>query len=92
LYELNVLVAWKNLCHAVSWHLIYGSPLYVKAVFFDLLADPALVDVDVLKLGAQFVLLFCDYPNSLLIVTPNDRRLVELQGEFIEEAAPLLHL
>jgi hypothetical protein len=87
-----VLLAWKPLRHAIGWHLVCRSPLYVEAVFFDLLADPALVDVDVLKLSAQLVLLFCDYPNSLLIVTPNDRRLVELQGESVEEAAPLFHL
>jgi hypothetical protein len=87
-----VLLLRKNLRHAISRHLVRGSPLYVKAVCFDLLADPALVDVDVFKLRTEFVLLFCNYPYSLLIVTLNDRRLVELQGESIEEAAPLFHL
>jgi hypothetical protein len=66
--------------------------LYVEATFLDLLADPALVDVDMFELGTEFVLLFCDYPNSLLIVTPNDRHLVKLQGESVEEAAPFFHL
>jgi hypothetical protein len=66
--------------------------LYVEATFFDLLADLALVDVNMFELSTEFVLLFYNYPNSLLIVTPNDRRLVELQGESVEEAAPLFHL
>lgn len=45
---------------------------------FDFLADLALVDVDVLKLSAKFVLFFCDNTHSLLIVAPDDRCLVEL--------------
>jgi hypothetical protein len=92
LYKLDVLLARKYLRHAVGWHLIRGSPLYVEATFFDLLADLALVDVNMFELSTEFVLLFYNYPNSLLIVTPNDRRLVELQGESVEEAAPLFHL
>jgi hypothetical protein len=47
-----MLLAQKHLCHAVGWHLVRGSPLYVEAAFLDLLADPALVDINVLKLSA----------------------------------------
>ena len=64
----------------------------MEATFLDLLADPALVYVDVFELRTKFVLLFCDYPHSLLIITLNNRRLIEFQGESIEEAAPLFHL
>lgn len=42
----------------------------MEAVLFDFLADPALVDVNVFELSTEFVLLLCDYPHSLLIVTP----------------------
>jgi hypothetical protein len=66
--------------------------LYIEAMFLDLLADLALVDVDVFKFRTEFVLVFCDYPHRLLIVTLNDRRLVELQGESIKEAALLFYL
>jgi hypothetical protein len=59
-------------------------PLYVEAMFLDLLAAPALVNVDVFKFGAKLVLLLRDYAHCLLIVTPNDRRLVELQGQSFE--------
>jgi hypothetical protein len=86
-----MLLPRKDLRHTISRHLVRGSPLYVKTVCFDLLADPALVNVDVFKLCTEFVLLFCNYPYSLLIVTPNNRRLVKLQRESIKEAAPLFH-
>jgi hypothetical protein len=73
-----MFLARKHLRYAVGWHLVCGSPLYIEAMFLDLLADPALVDVDVFKFRTEFVLVFCDYPYRLLIVTPNNRRLVEL--------------
>ena len=47
-----MLLAWKHLRHAVSWHLVRGSPLYIESTFLNLLADPALVDVDVFKPSA----------------------------------------
>jgi hypothetical protein len=75
LYEVDLLLERKHLRHAIGWHLICGSPLYAEAVFLDLLVDPALVDLDVLIFHTKFIQLFCDYPN---VVTPNDRRLVEL--------------
>jgi hypothetical protein len=73
-----VLLTRKHLRHAVGWHLVRGLPVYVEAAFLNLLADLVLVDVDLLKLSAQFVLLFCNYANSLLIVTLNNRRLIKL--------------
>jgi hypothetical protein len=78
LYKLDVFLARKHLRHAVGWHLVCGSLLYIEAMFLDLLADLALVDVDVFEFRTKFVLVFCDYPHRLLIVTLNDRRLVEL--------------
>jgi hypothetical protein len=47
-------------------------------MFLDLLADLALVDIDMFKFRTKFVLVFCNYPYSLLIVTLNNRRLVKL--------------
>jgi hypothetical protein len=73
-----MLLLKKDLCYTSSWHLVRRSLLYVKTVCFNLLADLALVDVDVFKLCTKFVLLFCNYPYSLLIVTLNNRRLVKL--------------
>ena len=70
----------KDLRHAISRHLVRGLPVYVEAVPFDLLADPVLMDIDVFKLSAKPVLLLRNYAHSLLIVTPDDRRLIELQG------------
>ena len=87
-----MLLLRKDLRHAISGHLVCGLPLYVKAILLDLLADPVLIDVDVFKLSAKLVLFLCDYAYSLLIVTPNHRRLVELQRQAFEQAAPLLHL
>ena len=56
----------------------------MKAVCFDLLVDPALVDVNVFKLYTKFIILFYNYPYSLLIIAPNDRRLVVLEGQSLE--------
>ena len=79
-----MLLAGKHLRHAVSRHLVRGFPLYVEAMLLDLLSNPVLVNINVFELGIEFVLLLCDYPHSLLIVAPNDRRLVELQGQPLE--------
>jgi hypothetical protein len=87
-----VFLSRKDLRHAISGHLVRGLPVYVEAILLDLLADPVLVDVNVLKLSAKFVLLFCDYAHRLLVVAPNDRYLVELQRQAFEQAAPLFHL
>ena len=92
LYKLDVLLARKHLRYTVGWHLIRGLLVYVEAILLDLLADLILIDVDVFKLSAKLVLFLCDYAYSLLIVTPNHRRLVELQRQAFEQAAPLLHL
>jgi hypothetical protein len=73
-----VLLSWKDLRYAVSRHLVRGLPMYVEAALLDLLANPVLVDIDVFKLSAKLVLLLRDYAYSLLVVTPNNRRLVEL--------------
>ena len=66
--------------------------MYVKAVFFNLLADPALINVNVFELCTKFILLFYNYPYSLLVITLDNRRLIEFQRESVEEAAPLFHL
>jgi hypothetical protein len=87
-----VLLSRKYLRHAVSRHLVRGLPVYVEAILLDLLANLVLVDINVFELSAKLVLLLRDYAHSLLVVTPNDRRLVELQGQSFEQAALLLHL
>jgi hypothetical protein len=74
-----VLLTRKDLCHAVSRHLICRPLVYVKAVLLDLLADPVLVDIDVFELSNKLVLLLRDYAHSLLVVALNNRCLVELQ-------------
>jgi hypothetical protein len=92
LYKFNVLLSRKYLRHAVNRHLARGLPVYVEAALLDLLANPVLVNIDVFKLSTKLVLLLRDYAHSLLVVTPNDRRLVKLQGQSFKQAAPLLHL
>jgi hypothetical protein len=79
LYKFNVLLSRKDLRHAVSRHLVRRLPVYVEAILLDLLANPVLVDINVFELSAKLVLLLRDYAHCLLVVTPNDRRLVELQ-------------
>jgi hypothetical protein len=78
LHKFNVLLLRKDLCHAVSGHLVRRLLVYVEAILLDLLANPVLVDINVFKLSAKLVLLLCNYAYSLLVVTPNNRRLVEL--------------
>jgi hypothetical protein len=87
-----VLLSRQDLRHAVSRYLVCRPLLYVEAVLLYLLADPVLVDINVFKLSAKLVLFLCDYAYSLLVVTPNNRRLVELQGQSVKQAAPLLYL
>jgi hypothetical protein len=52
--------------------------MYVEAALLNLLANLVLVDINVFKLSAKLVLLLCNYAYSLLVVTLNNRRLVEL--------------
>jgi hypothetical protein len=52
--------------------------MYVEAALLNLLANLVLVDINVFKLSAKLVLLLYNYAYSLLVVTPNNRRLVEL--------------
>jgi hypothetical protein len=84
LYKLDVLLTRKHLLYAVSWHLVRGLPVYVEAILLDLLADPVLVDINVFKLSAKLVQLLYDYAHSLLVVTPDNRRLVKLQRQSFE--------
>jgi hypothetical protein len=52
--------------------------VYVEAILLNLLANLVLVDINVFKLSAKLVLLLRNYAYSLLVVTPNNRRLVKL--------------
>jgi hypothetical protein len=87
-----VLLLRKYLRYAVSRHLARRLLVYVEAALLNLLANLVLVDINVFKLSAKLVLLLRDYAYSLLVVTPNDRRLVKLQGQSFKQAAPLLYL
>jgi hypothetical protein len=73
-----VLLIRKDLCHAVSRHLVCRLLVYVEAILLNLLANPVLVDINVFKLSAKLVLLLRNYAYSLLVVTLNNRRLVKL--------------
>jgi hypothetical protein len=66
--------------------------MYVEAALLDLLANLVLVDINVFKLSAKLILLLRNYAYSLLVVTPNNRRLVKLQGQSFEQAALFLYL
>jgi hypothetical protein len=48
-------------------------------------------DINVFKLSAKLVLLLYNYAYSLLVVTLNNRRVVELQGQSFKQAALLLY-
>jgi hypothetical protein len=61
LYEFNVLLSRKDVCHAVSRHLGHELSVYIDAIPFDFLVDPVLMDVDMFKLSAKPVMLLCDY-------------------------------
>jgi hypothetical protein len=52
--------------------------VYVEAILLNLLADLVLVDINVLKLSAKLIYLFCNYAYSLLVVTLDNSRLVKL--------------
>jgi hypothetical protein len=78
LYKLNVLLTQKYLCYTVSGYLVCRLLVYVEAILLNLLADLVLVDIDVFKLSAKLVYLFCNYAYSLLVVTLDNRRLVKL--------------
>jgi hypothetical protein len=52
--------------------------VYVEAILLNLLTDLVLVDINVLKLSAKLIYLFCNYTYSLLVVTLDNRRLVKL--------------
>ena len=66
--NFNILLSDKYLHHPISRYLIRRSPLYMEPVLLNFLADPALVDADVLKILTEFVMFFCDYSHSLLVV------------------------
>jgi hypothetical protein len=76
-----VLLTRKHLCYAVSRYIVYRLLVYVDAILLNLLADLVLVDINVLKLSAKLVYLFCNYAYSLLVVTLDNRRLVKLQRQ-----------
>jgi hypothetical protein len=78
LYKLNILLTRNHLCYTVSGHLVCRLLVYVEAILLDLLANLVLVDINVLKLSAKLVYLFCNYAYSLLVVTLDNRRLVKL--------------
>jgi hypothetical protein len=73
-----VLLTRKHLCYTVSRHLVCRLLVYVEAILLNLLANPVLVGIDVLKLSAKLIYLFCNYAYSLLVVTLDNRRLVKL--------------
>jgi hypothetical protein len=73
-----VLLTRKDLRYAVSRHLVRRLLVYVEAILLNLLANPVLVDINVFKLSAKLVLLLCNYAYSLLVITLNNRCLVEL--------------
>jgi fumarate reductase subunit C len=73
-----MIITRKYLCYTVGWHLVCRLLLYVEAILLDLLADPVLVDINVLKLSAKLIHLFCNYAYRLLVVTLDNRRLVKL--------------
>ena len=74
----------KDLCYAISRHLVRRLLLYVEAILLNLLAYLVLVDINVFKLSAKLVYLFCDYAYGLLVVTLDNRRLVELQRQSLK--------
>ena len=72
-----MLLSRKDFRYAVSRHLVRRLLVDVEAILLDLLADLVLVNVDVFKLSTKLVLLFRNYAYSLLVVTLNNRCLVE---------------
>ena len=64
-----MLLSSKDLCHAVGWHIASVNLLDLQAAGFDLLSNPRLMYINVLKLRVQLVLLLCCNTNSLLVVT-----------------------
>jgi hypothetical protein len=77
LYKLNLLLTQKHLRNTISRHLVCRLLVYIEAILLNLLADLVLVDINVLKLSAKLVYLFCNYAYSLLVVTLDNRRLVK---------------
>jgi hypothetical protein len=45
-----MLLLSKDLCYAISWHIVSVNPLVVQAASLDLLLYLELMDIDVLKL------------------------------------------
>jgi hypothetical protein len=69
-----MLLTQKHLRYTVSRYLVCRLLVYVEAILLNFLTDLVLVDINVLKLSAKLVYLFCNYAYSLLVITLDNRR------------------
>ncbi len=79
---------WKSFCEAVCWHIICRKPVYSNASSLNLLPQPVLVDIDVVKLRGKLLVLLDQESNHLQVITVDCELMTWTESNVFEESTP----